>query len=278
MNNSNLKNRYTKIVDLVIVSIFLGGVLVLIWGGINSIFETSSTIRIGGVRAGVLPSDFRLILWLTLVLWGLGSILFILRHSVAIWYWLKSRPLVGSLVGVVFTLLMVAWLISIFQKTPAEQLAVAIGAASLDRVQKVLTNNAFESDYLDLQLGRSIEEGKFEIAAALVAEGADVNRAQSFGDYPLLISTIMFGEVEAIYFLLEQGADPNQIDAFGNTPLITLIDFRLPKESMPQTDGVAVAKALLAAGADPLLTNNFGKTVRDHAESREYQDLLALFP
>lgn len=285
MNDPNLKNTMTqainiikKILDGLIISIFIALPVILILGAINAVFELDGPMRIGGIQTAGLGSDFGLVLRIAFAFAALGAVLAVLRHGGAIWRWLKSRPVVGGLVGLVFVLLVTAWLISIFRKSPGEQLALAIGDANLDRVQTVLGRNEFEISYLDLQLSRSVEEGKFEIATALIVEGADVNRAKDFGDYPLLISTIIFGEKDAILFLIEQGADPNQIDEIGRTPLITLITSRLAMENINKADSVVVAKALLAAGADPALTDDLGKSAKDYAKSREVQELLVLFP
>lgn len=264
--------------DLLIISIVIAVPVILVLGGINAIFGLDSPIRIRGIRVGSLGTDFWLVFRLTLALIGFGAILATVRYAGTLWDWLKPRPWAKWGLAALTILLVTIWLVLFFQKTPAEQLAVAIGEANLDQVHRVLIANEFESDYLDLQLGRSIEEGKFEIAAVLIAEGADVNRAQNFGGYPLLISTVMFGEADAILFLLEQGANPNQVDEFGNTSLSVLIDFRLPQENMQRGEGVVIAKALLAAGADPSLTDTIGKTAKDYAAERGYQTLLALFP
>ncbi|MFK7801137.1 MAG: ankyrin repeat domain-containing protein [Anaerolineae bacterium] len=285
MNDSNLKPMLEKaidiakkILDLLILSIALTIPIILVLGAINAIFDIDIPIRIGGVRRGGLGTDFGLVLRLTLAFAALGAVFALLRYGVTIWNWLRSRPIIGGSVGLVLTLLIAAWLVSIFQKTPSEQLAIAIGDADTSQVQTVLDRNDFDADYLDLQLGRSVEEGKFEIAAALINEGADVNRATNYGDYSLLMSMILFGEKEAIIFLLEQGADPNQTDEFGSTPLIELINFRLAKEDVSKADGVIVAQALLSAGADPAITDDAGKTARDYAAAREYQELLTILP
>lgn len=285
MNDPNHKNIFTKtinfikrLLELLVISIFLAIPFILILGAINAILEISGPTRIGGVRVPGLGTDFGLVVGITLTLAAFGTVLALLRYGLTIWHWLHAQPIIGGIVGLVLILIIGAWLISIFQKTPAERLAIAIGDANLNRVQTVLNRNEFDTGYLDLQLGRSVEEGKFEIATALINEGADVNRATNYGDYSLLNSMLLFGEKEEIIFLLEQGANPNQTDEFGRTPLIWLIDTRLASESLSKADGVDVAKALLAAGADPTLADNIAKSAKDYASDREYSELLALFP
>ena len=127
-------------------------------------------------------------------------------------------------------------------------------------------------------MGRSIDEGKFEIAAALIEAGADVNAVDSFYEAPLLVTAILFYEKPSIQFLLEQPVDPNQTDENGQTALIALVNFRMAEGDLTRTDGVEIAQMLLDKGANPLQQDDFGRSAKDYAQSRELTEILALFP
>ena len=104
-----------------------------------------------------------------------------------------------------------------------------------------------------------------QLARQLVGMGADVQARNRRGAQPLHAS-VMGGpgsanwnprrQCDLIAYLIEAGADPNAAAAGGVTPLHRAIRNRC-------SDAVRV---LLAAGADPYLTNDHGSTAFDLAQ------------
>jgi len=79
--------------------------------------------------------------------------------------------------------------------------------------------------------------GYVPIAKALIDGGAEVNGR----GYPLNAAA-RTGQAEMVALLIQRGADVNARDLIGNPPLV---------EAVLSSNGVEVAKMLLAAGADP---------------------------
>jgi hypothetical protein len=104
-----------------------------------------------------------------------------------------------------------------------------------------------------------------QLARQLVGMGADVQARNRRGAQPLHAS-VMGGpgsgnwnprrQCDLIAYLIEAGADPNAAAAGGVTPLHRAVRNRC-------SDAVRV---LLAAGADPYLTNDHGSTAFDLAQ------------
>ncbi len=126
------------------------------------------------------------------------------------------------------------------------------------------------------------------ITRQLIAAGADANMAGG-GDTPPLCNAAMKGDTSALSTLLAAGADPNKPDKDGNTPLLlaaarlhteacnlllargaradmgNISDGNTPLMAALKASGsdarkCAVAQALLAAGADPVLPDAEGNT------------------
>ncbi|MEM8859171.1 MAG: hypothetical protein AAGD96_12665 [Chloroflexota bacterium] len=285
MNDSNNKQLFQKILsvaktvlDGLIISIFLSIPVILIIGGMNAIFGWDGPVYINGRLRPGLGSDFGLVFGLAMAFVGLGIVLVLFRYPIAIWNWLKERPVIKWSAGVGLLLLIVGWLFFTLQRTPRERLASAVTETNINQVERVLAGGDVDQEFLNSQLDRSIEEGKFEIAAVLIEAGADVNAVDSFREAPMLVSAILFYEKPSIMFLLEQNIDPNQTDENGQTALIALVDYRMSEGDLTRTDGIEIAQMLLAKGADPLLEDDFGRSAKDYAESRELAGILALFP
>jgi ankyrin repeat protein len=82
-----------------------------------------------------------------------------------------------------------------------------------------------------------VVRGYVPIAKALIDGGAEVNGR----GYPLNAAA-RTGQAEMVALLIQRGADVNARDLIGNPPLV---------EAVLSSNGVEVAKMLLAAGADP---------------------------
>jgi ankyrin len=104
-------------------------------------------------------------------------------------------------------------------------------------------------------------DGQPEIAALLIAGGADLELAEASGMRPLLMS-LLNGHLDVARILLDAGADPNADDFWGRTPLWAAVEYRNLDMNNNETDspthnGVDRApflpfiENLLERGADP---------------------------
>ena len=103
--------------------------------------------------------------------------------------------------------------------------------------------------------------------AFLLAKGAKADIRDNEGNTPLGIAA-QLGFVEGVQTLTGQGAGVNLANVRGETPLILAVHNR----------DIATVRALLAAGANPLLPDRIaGKSARDYAaEDRRSAALLKL--
>jgi ankyrin repeat protein len=98
---------------------------------------------------------------------------------------------------------------------------------------------------------------------ALLANGADVNLANTLGDTPL-IEAVSEGYLEYLDPLLERGADPHKARAREQANALHFaVAFNRPE---------AVEK-LLAAGADPKVRARDGRTAIDVARQKGFDDI-----
>ncbi|MCL2334850.1 MAG: ankyrin repeat domain-containing protein [Endomicrobia bacterium] len=91
-----------------------------------------------------------------------------------------------------------------------------------------------------------------ETVKLLIANGADVNAKNSFGDTPLL-SYAYRSNADIIKVLIDAGADVNASSKKGETPLMRAAKF----------NDINVAKLLIDSGADIKAKDNDGKTAYD---------------
>ena len=99
---------------------------------------------------------------------------------------------------------------------------------------------------------------------SLIAGGADVNVASSFGTTPLH-SAAVNNQVEAVKVLLQKGARVEARDGLGRTPLFAALEIGANRP---------VIEALLAAGAAVDAKDNNGKTPIDIAWTDEMRTVL----
>ncbi|WP_262992110.1 ankyrin repeat domain-containing protein [Alteromonas salexigens] len=118
-------------------------------------------------------------------------------------------------------------------------------------------------------LTRAVALGNTELAAALLAQGADINQPVPLEGSALIVAT-KSDHPAMIGFLLAKGAEVNQVVAGDETALITA----------SRLDRVSIARQLIAAGADINLGVNAettgGKVWRTPLNQANSQTMRAL--
>ena len=95
------------------------------------------------------------------------------------------------------------------------------------------------ANYGSTTLALASEHGYVEVVDALIATGADVNKANKYGRTPICWASLS-SHLEVVQALIAEGADVNKADNSGRTPI-----------SMASSNGhLEVVQALIAAGAD----------------------------
>ncbi|MCE5287068.1 MAG: ankyrin repeat domain-containing protein [Pelosinus sp.] len=116
-----------------------------------------------------------------------------------------------------------------------------------------------------------------EVVAELVKAGADVNAADEKGNTPLtraVMESSHYGHMaNVVLFLIKNNADVNQGNGEGSTPLILVADFRGAWQYNMQ---MTLANALLKAGADPNIKDNYGRNALGLAIGGGNQGLINL--
>jgi ankyrin repeat protein len=97
-----------------------------------------------------------------------------------------------------------------------------------------------------MSLCKVIRDRNAKKAKKLLAEGADVNTKDKYGDSPLHLACL-YGFLDLALLILEQGANAKAVNRGGATPLVYLAMANVPKARQPLS--VSLAKALLARGA-----------------------------
>lgn len=101
----------------------------------------------------------------------------------------------------------------------AAPIAVAASCSSLQIVQSLISSGANPDGKAGSQssLWRAAKAGNFEVVRALLAAGANINRADLNGDTPLSVA-VQVNEYDVALYLLSQGASPFEHDKAGLTP------------------------------------------------------------
>ena len=111
---------------------------------------------------------------------------------------------------------------------------------------------------------------------AVLKAGADIHAADKNG-VTALHHAVRFRNVVAVRTLIEQGANVNQAcRKSGSTPLHRAVTSTgAPGTAGKHAEVLDIIRLLMAAGADPSITNKAGWTPADYAKDEEISSLLA---
>lgn len=112
--------------------------------------------------------------------------------------------------------------------------------------------------------------GLNEILRLTLDHGADLKSTNRYGG-TALIPAAERGHVQTVQMLIDAGVDVNHLNRLHWTALL---------ETVILGDGgprhVDIVRRLLAAGADPAITDKDGVTALEHAQQRGYREIVAL--
>lgn len=141
--------------------------------------------------------------------------------------------------------------------------------------------------------------GDIETQTALIEAGADVNAVGGFDWTALMVATVK-GHIDAVRQLLARGADPNLRDIYGWTPLMRAVyedresvvqalleqpDIQLDARNDQGATALylaavqgnePVSRALLLAGADPLIGDRDGRVPENVAIAAGHENIARL--
>lgn len=116
--------------------------------------------------------------------------------------------------------------------------------------------------------------GYTEMVTQLIATGAAVDATDARGKTPLMTAAYR-GHAEIARALIAAGADIHGCDDHGNTALIYATYYA---QLTPSCRWIAIAEALVAAGADPLREGGYrGMSALQWAEELHQDRLVRLF-
>jgi uncharacterized protein len=109
----------------------------------------------------------------------------------------------------------------------------------------------------------------------LLESGADVHAADKNG-VTSLHHAVRFRSPVAVKTLIEHGADVNQVcRKSGSTPLHRAVTATgAPGTAGKRQEALAIIRLLLAAGADPSITNKSGRKPADYVKDKTIQALF----
>lgn len=139
---------------------------------------------------------------------------------------------------------------------------LAVSARQGDLVELLLTRGADACSALVAAVWRK----DYELAEVALAHGAVIDDARD-GGRPLLNEMVRWGQVSQALWLLERSASPNVANADGWTAM----------HQAASRGNEQMARALLAAGGDPLKPDAAGQTPVDIAQRGKKQKIVAVF-
>jgi len=146
-------------------------------------------------------------------------------------------------------------------------LYAAAEAGDLARVMLLVEQgedkNQIGGQYNDTTLGIAALKGYLDIVRYLVEQGADIEKADSYGHTPLINASI-FGHLEVVRYLLEQGAKRDKATDFGMTSL----------HHAAQNGHLEIAKLLMVYGADLNARNNYDQLPIDMTDDEEIKQAV----
>jgi hypothetical protein len=113
--------------------------------------------------------------------------------------------------------------------------------------------------------------GHIATVAFLLDSGAAIDKDSFDGETPLMGAASQDGHADVVALLLERGANPNAHDEQGNTALM-----HVAESSYGTPAFAAVARLLLAGGADPHLRNLAGQSAKEIAVHASALDVSAV--
>jgi ankyrin repeat protein len=126
---------------------------------------------------------------------------------------------------------------------------------------------------------QAIRAKSYKCALLLINQGANVNHSDHYGLTALSIICCTTDKIQSypiIIALIEHGADVDSQDELGNTPLMNIIKNNTILSN--QDDDVEFVKLFIKNGANFLIKNSIGKSIKDltinHREGSAVADLI----
>ncbi len=128
----------------------------------------------------------------------------------------------------------------------------------------------FQEDY-DMEEGftplmNAVSENETETILSLLADGADINETDDYGQ-SALHHAVSYENNEAAKLLLEKGATVDLVDSYETTPL----------NLAAYLENVELVALLLKYGADPTIKDMEGLSAIDYAHDSQNKELIELF-
>ncbi|WP_027259988.1 ankyrin repeat domain-containing protein [Leisingera aquimarina] len=156
-------------------------------------------------------------------------------------------------------------------RTPAHVAAFASQDATLRALAKAGADlNALEGQAYDVVTIAAVADDP-ELMSLAIELGNHPGLTTSPYDGTALIAAAHLGYVEVVRRLINAGAPLDHVNNLGWTALIEAV---ILGDGGP--DHQAVVELLVAAGADQTIGDRDGATPRDHAEDRQYLEILSL--
>lgn len=156
-------------------------------------------------------------------------------------------------------------------RTPAHVAAFASQDAALRALAKAGADlNALEGQAYDVVTIAAVANDP-ELMSLAIELGNHPGLITSPYDGTALIAAAHLGHVEVVRRLINAGAPLDHVNNLGWTALIEAV---ILGDGGP--DHKAVVGLLVAAGADQAIADRDGATPRDHAEDRQYLEILSL--